>query len=371
MALLNKQPREDDKGKEAQDQKPFQTFQVRDSDLRRFLDCQHIGVRDRINFRDKFYTGCARCIALRDTAKFTTLILQGDVRVEVDDEHPYYGPHTIMRIFCTRCTAHHLECTCESTRVNPGPKCKRGRVNAFKCMQYYYTTLRDFKFFADDGRAHIDCRQAHASPDFPIYKCLMAMDAVLGLRFDFPIPVQDGLRAGYNPTLNAAIICDNNSERMEATMRSAFTKVSPKICVIAPARVNTYWAGTIPENRLNPFDNEATARGIAVLAMHIAVSLGILDPSDSAVPPGFEFGEEKFTALVKKIAIGRIIMKTNDIDDSQAPVPSHDIDRSQFMMGTSGSQGIVGRYATETSEAHKLFLDMRAARGVNPPPVAH
>ena len=266
--------------------------------------------------------------------------------IEVDDNHPYCGPHTIMRFHCAQQHKHYDNCQCEHAHSSPGEyKCKRGT-----CSQYFYSTIHDLQRASSLPMGHACCWTAHISDDIPIYKCITALEIVTGMRFDFPILARDGLRVGYNPDLRLAIVYNRNDPGKDIrTIQRAFrTGGCPCILRIDPDVVIREWAGPLPSNRCRRDVAEHIALSIVALAFHIvsamrAQSLRTTIPSGTfSVDHVASFRSEswaRFEILTRRIQSGRLLVGDEIIAgaDDRAPLaPRHDIKTSQFRTGTSG-----------------------------------
>lgn len=306
----------------------YNALQMRD--FRRFHPCAHISVPMYVPIQEQLESVCALCCAVHDGQSLEALINKPQLRIEIDDDHPYCGPHTIMRFYCAQSRKHRDECVCARADLLPGKTgCKPG-----PCSQYFYATIHDFQTFTGSTTRELaGCWNAHVSDLRPIYKCLVAMELTTGIRFDYPIHVQDGLRAGYNPHLHAAIVCaQHNSERDVQAIHHAFPQNMPKICVIDPSVVNDHWKGTLPPNRCDPFAAASVVARIITLASIIARQFGIADKVTE-----FSDDHERVARLENKVRAGRLLTSADIDTDDRAPVaPRHDINKTQFITGSSG-----------------------------------
>lgn len=126
------------------------------------------------------------------------------------DDHPYYGPNTILRWYCCAPYAHGPKCVCPNIFSST-----RGCKDAKCCKQYFYCSLADMRrccvLGPDNLRDVACCWNMHQSINYPIYRILMALELLTGERWDYPIPIVEGLTVAYNPRFQRVFICTRSA----------------------------------------------------------------------------------------------------------------------------------------------------------------
>jgi len=140
--------------------------------------------------------------------------------IQTDDDHPYYGAQTIVRIKC--CAKHKRDTRATDVAASIHRKSS--------CRQIFYATLAEFaQSFDQAGSSLRLCSHFHFGEESALYKIMVALELVTRKRFDFPLPIPGGFRAAYNPEMRIIVLCSDTPE-----YASSVAKISESLAHLSP-----------------------------------------------------------------------------------------------------------------------------------------
>ena len=281
-------------------------------DCYRFIPCGHISISRTIEDHGNLVVACGLCYDVRMTEYLEYIIKRDQMTIDIDDIHPYFGIDTILRFHCMKRLGHS------------------GCKNRGRCNNYFYSTLRDLRKFSSSNpkSAFMLCASGHVTDDVPLYKHITALEVMTGYRFDYPIPIEEGVRIGYNPQLNVAIVCEKTKEENERSIKLlndvfASREKSAPIKIVSIDPDDDIW--TCDFTRKNSDSDQYMVAGLRASAEYILRSTNLMmlcRPID----------------VLAKVRSTRLLDSTDELAEGEPVVPKHVINGTQFKLGTSGPE---------------------------------
>jgi hypothetical protein len=160
---------------------------------------------------------------------------------------------------------------------------------------------------------------------------LVALEVIARTRFDYPIPIRNGMRAGYNPHLGIVIICydtpaDLAKQQQLISVAARAMINEPMIIYISATAVAHDWPDTLPARREEFVVANDAARNILLLATSLSeLMLAGTPPTNNGAQytvgkriDEFLRDARNFSMLVECVQNGRIITRENEVK-SDAP----------------------------------------------------
>ena len=206
------------------DHNPYDGFIIKRAQVAQFAGCGHICVPTTRTVKgEPFADECRICASMYNGSQLESSMRHGKMKILIPVGAICYSPTTINMYYCAHTNLHADDCACANTSCAPAG-CARKRKDAQllprakSCSQVFFACERDLIACSGEKRGGIlQCWNAHLSDEFPVYKCIVALLLVFGLRFDDALPLQEtSIPIAYNAQYKIAVACyEHAHERAE------------------------------------------------------------------------------------------------------------------------------------------------------------
>lgn len=300
------------------DRNSYEDFLIAKTQVKQFAGCGHICVPVSRNVDGVLYTDeCRICASMYNGSQLESSIKRGKMKmlISIGEEYINYSATTINAYYCAHTNLHADSCDCTNTSCAP-THCRNKRKHAQllpqtkSCSQVFFACEHDLFACSGERRGGIlQCWNAHLSDEYPIYKCIVALLLVYGLRFDNALPIREtSVPIAYNSQLKIAIICYENERvrtELENILRTLGTRYIRTIYTIDYRKVNEMLPMFLFEHRRDFAVACDITEKMAKLARQIISCAKDRESLNT---------ESSYSRIIEKIQSGQLI-KVEDLKD--------------------------------------------------------